>query len=110
MRNGKHTLFTVLFILLFTAIAGGQETTGRMNLAEERISVSASSATVLQWFNKIEREAHITLSYNPSHIDLGKVCRITTSGTISIGQLLDKLLEGYTFKTTVIPHASWPSK
>lgn len=103
MRNGKHTLFTVLFILLFTAIAGGQETTGRMNLAEERISVSASSATVLQWFNKIEREARITLSYNPSHIDLGKVCRITTSGTISIGQLLDKLLEGYTFKTTVIP-------
>lgn len=110
MRNGKHTLFTVLFILLFTAIASGQETTSKMNLAEERISVSASSATVLQWFNKIEREARITLSYNPSHIDLGKVCRITTSGTISIGQLLDKLLEGYTFKTTVIPHASWPSK
>nr|WP_325289549.1 hypothetical protein [uncultured Bacteroides sp.] len=54
-----------------------------MNLAEERISVSASSATVLQWFNKIEREARITLSYNPSHIFPHPICFPSAAATFS---------------------------
>lgn len=57
----------------------------------------------MQWFGYIERQLDLTLSYNPSLIDLQKTCRITTSGQMTVSQLLALVLEGYRFRTTVIP-------
>jgi len=65
--------------------------------------VTASSATVLQWFGYIERQLDLTLSYNPSLIDLHKTCRISASGQMTVSQLLALVLEGYRFRTTFIP-------
>lgn len=57
----------------------------------------------MQWFGYIERQLDLTLSYNPSLIDLQKTCRITTSGQMTVSQLLALVLEGYRFRTTFIP-------
>ena len=65
--------------------------------------MTASSATVLQWFGYIERQLDLTLSYNPSLIDLHKTCRISASGQMTVSQLLALVLEGYRFRTTFIP-------
>ena len=58
---------------------------------------------MLQWFDQIEKQCGITLSYNPSAIDLDQVCTFKTAGTTTVGRLLKILLKEYTFKTTVIP-------
>ncbi|HJG89167.1 TonB-dependent receptor [Barnesiella viscericola] len=58
---------------------------------------------MLQWFDQIEKQCGITLSYNPSAIDLNQVCTFKTAGTTTVGKLLKLLLKEYTFKTTVIP-------
>lgn len=57
----------------------------------------------MQWFGYIERQLDLTLSYNPSLIDLQKTCRITASGQMTVSQLLALVLEGYRFRTTFIP-------
>lgn len=57
----------------------------------------------MQWFGYIERQLDLTLSYNPSLIDLHKTCRITTSGQMTVSQLLALVLDGHQFHTTVIP-------
>lgn len=57
----------------------------------------------MQWFGYIERQLDLTLSYNPSLIDLHKTCRISASGQMTVSQLLALVLEGYRFRTTVIP-------
>lgn len=57
----------------------------------------------MQWFGYIERQLDLTLSYNPSLIDLHKTCRITTSGQMTVSQLLALVLDGHQFRTTVIP-------
>lgn len=92
-----------LLITLLTSLLHGQEIPAGQPIAEERIQVTASSATVLQWFGYIERQLDLTLSYNPSLIDLHKTCRITTSGQMTVSQLLALVLDGYQFRTTVIP-------
>ena len=58
---------------------------------------------MLQWFDQIEKQCGITLSYNPSAIDLDQMCTFKTAGTTTVGRLLKILLKEYTFKTTVIP-------
>ncbi len=97
-----HIIFSML-ILLVTEIADGQKKSVHNTIAEERIRIEASSATVLEWFEKIEKEKQIILSYNPSLIDLDKICSIEFSGEISIGELLQKILKEYKYKTTQIP-------
>lgn len=92
-----------LLITLLTSLLHGQEIPAGQPIAEERIQVTASSATVLQWFGYIERQLDLTLSYNPSLIDLHKTCRITTSGQMTVSQLLALVLDGHQFRTTVIP-------
>lgn len=57
----------------------------------------------MQWFGYIERQLDLTLSYNPSLIDLHKTCRISASGQMTVSQLLALVLEGYRFRTTFIP-------
>lgn len=57
----------------------------------------------MQWFGYIERQLDLTLSYNPSLIDLHKTCRIRASGQMTVSQLLALVLEGYRFRTTFIP-------
>lgn len=92
-----------LLITLLTSLLHGQEIPAGQPIAEERIQVTASSATVLQWFGYIERQLDLTLSYNPSLIDLHKTWRISASGQMTVSQLLALVLEGYRFRTTFIP-------
>lgn len=63
------------------------------------MQVRASSATVLQWFGRIEREAHLILSYDPTDIDLDKRCRIDVSGEMTVDELLKRVLKDYHFQT-----------
>lgn len=102
MNRKRHVIFTV-FILLSITFGHGQQATVTSSLAEERIQVTASSATVLQWFDKIEKEGHLTLSYNASLIDLHQICQIQVSQSMTISQLLKKILKGYQFETQVLP-------
>lgn len=102
MIREKRGLLALL-ITLVTTLTYGQKSPDIRTIAEERIRVTASSATVLQWFDKIEKETQITLAYNPSHIDLNKTCPITITGEITIARLLEKVLKGYKFRTIAIP-------
>ncbi len=81
----------------------GQETRPTHAVAEETLQVNASSATVLQWFNKIEKETKIILAYNPSLIDLAEVRKVELSGTMTVKELLSVILSGYKFKIETIP-------
>ena len=99
--NRLQLLFSIIALLWVHSSSG--ENAKPDAIAEERISVAASSATVLQWFDQIEKQCGITLSYNPSAIDLNQVCTFKTAGTTTVGKLLKLLLKDYTFKTTVIP-------
>ena len=51
-----------LLITLLTSLLHGQKIPAGQPIAEERIQVTASSATVLQWFGYIERQLDLTLS------------------------------------------------
>lgn len=73
MIREKRSLLALL-ITLVTTLTYGQKSPDIRTIAEERIRVTASSATVLQWFDKIEKETQITLAYNPSHIDPRHAC------------------------------------
>ena len=57
-------LLSIVFLLV-TLVAHGQN-----SVAEEVIGIDASSATMLTWFQRIERKAKATLSYNSTLIDL----------------------------------------
>ncbi len=100
--NRFKILFTIIALLgIFSS--KGERQNQPSPIAEERITISASSATVLQWFDQIEKKSGITLSYNPSAIDVNKICEIKRSGERSIDQLLKEVLKGYSFQTTIIP-------
>lgn len=79
-----------LFLLLWMCVivrpeAWGQEVKSANTVAEEWIQVSSSSATVLQWFEWIEKSTGIVLSYNPAQMELGDVCRIEHGGKNDCG-------------------------
>ena len=76
-------LLSILFLLV-TLVANGQNT-----VAEEVVKIDASSATVHSWFQQIERQTKITLSYNPSLINLNKRIGIGVSGKMKVTQLLE---------------------
>lgn len=97
-----------LYILLLLAVLGmtevdGQDLKPSDTVAEELVQVSASSATVLQWFGYIEKQCGIVLSYNPAQIDLTKICTIETAGSMTVGRLLAQVLKDYRFKTAFVP-------
>lgn len=72
-------------------------------VAEEVLRVKPSSATVQVWFNRIEKEGHIVLSYNPALIRMDDVVTIRRGGTVTIGRLLSKILHGYPYKLVNMP-------
>lgn len=84
-------LLSIVFLLV-TLVAYGQNA-----VAEEVIGIDASSATVLTWFQHIERKAKATLSYNPTLIDLKQKVTIGASGKIKVSQLLNIILGDYEY-------------
>lgn len=54
---------------------GSLSAEGQESVAEEVVRVDASSATMLQWFGRIEKETGVVLSYNPSLLDMKRRCR-----------------------------------
>ena len=103
---GKLKLCLILAVTV--ALCGmtgvyGQESGPAHTVAEETLQVDASSATVLQWFHRIEREKRIVLSYNASLIDLNRVIRVEKARRMTVAELLEVVLDGYVFKTDFIP-------
>ena len=86
-----------------TAGSMGQEVKSANTVAEEWIQVSSSSATVLQWFEWIEKSTGIVLSYNPAQMELGDVCRIEHGGKMTVETLVRRILSGYQMKIAVVP-------
>ena len=103
---GKLKLCLILAVTV--ALCGmtgvyGQGSGPAHTVAEETLQVDASSATVLQWFHRIEREKRIVLSYNASLIDLNRVIRVEKARRMTVAELLEVVLDGYVFKTDFIP-------
>lgn len=82
-----------LLLMFATLAANGQKT-----VAEEVVRVDASSATVYLWFGRIEKQANIVLSYNPSMIDLSKRISLGVKGKMTVEQLLKFLLSDYDYR------------
>lgn len=83
--------------------AWGQEVKSANTVAEEWIQVNSSSATVLQWFEWIEKSTGIVLSYNPAQMELGEVRRIEPEGRMTVEELLYRILSGYQVKIAFVP-------
>lgn len=98
-----YLILTVTVTLCRMTGVYGQESMPAHTVAEETLQVDASSATVLQWFQRIEREKRIVLSYNASVIDLNRVIKVERSQRMTVAQLLEVVLHGYVFKTDFIP-------
>mgnify|MGYP001028890185 CR=1 FL=1 len=103
MRSRLYILLLWAVALLSITEADGQELKPSSTVAEERVQVSASSATVLQWFGLIEQQCGIVLSYNPAQIDLTKVCTVEAGGSMTVARLLSHVLKDYKFKTAFVP-------
>lgn len=82
---------------------GSLSAEGQESVAEEVVRVDASSATMLQWFGRIEKETGVVLSYNPSLLDMKRRCRFQRAGEIRIDRLLAVLLEGYDYQLVPLP-------
>lgn len=84
----------VLFYLFFlTSITVAQKTEEQKNIAEERVLVTFSSASVQNCFSLIEQQGY-TLSYNPAIIDITAIRKITP-GEKEIRTLLKEILPDY---------------
>lgn len=81
-RLERYLILTAVVVVCGIAGLWAQNAGPVRTVAEETLHVDASSATVLQWFRKIEREKHIVLSYNASLIDLSRVRKVNTSGLL----------------------------
>lgn len=90
-------ILTLLFVLVSITMKGQED------MAEEAIRVDASSASLLQWLDQIEKQTGIILSYNTSIIDLNKKHRFQTGGTITIKKLLEVLLKEYDYRLIPLP-------
>lgn len=71
-------------------------------VAEETLSISAS-ATILRWFEIIEKECGIVLSYNPAMIDLDRKVNPGINGTTTVGRLLRAVLKDYDVNISSMP-------
>lgn len=97
-----------LLLWLTVSVAGMQDARGQKvkpdnTVAEKWMQVNASSATVLQWFEWIEKSTDVVLSYNPTQIDLDKRCRIEQGGRMTLQDLLHKILADYQVQLAFIP-------
>lgn len=100
----ERKLFILAFFFVWIAFQPFAQETGKSDkVTGEAIYVEASSASVLEWFRKIEEEKDITISYNPSNIDTSRICKIMHTGNITVGNLLQKLLEDYRFTMVEMP-------
>lgn len=78
-------------------------TSDNRKLTDEVLYVRASSASVYQWFNIIENQKKVSISYNQSNIDIEKICTLHQSATMTISQLLDVILKDYKYSITEMP-------
>ena len=100
----ERKLFILAFFFVWIAFQPFAQETGKSDkVTGEAIYVEASSASVLEWFRKIEEEKDITISYNPSNIDTSRICKIMHTGNITVGNLLQKLLGDYRFTMVEMP-------
>ncbi|MDD7256969.1 MAG: TonB-dependent receptor [Prevotellaceae bacterium] len=76
---------------------------GQTKVAGEIVKVDSSSATVREWFGLIEQQTGLTLSYNPSLINMNEKCRFERNGSITVERLLEVVLEGYDFRLIPLP-------
>ena len=102
-RLERYLILTAVVVVCGIAGLWAQNAGPVRTVAEETLHVDASSATVLQWFRKIEREKHIVLSYNASLIDLSRVRKVNASGEMTVGELLELVLDGYVVRTEFVP-------
>lgn len=102
-RLERYLILTAVVVVCGIAGLWAQNAGPVRTVAEETLHVDASSATVLQWFRKIEREKHIVLSYNASLIDLSRVKKVNASGEMTVGELLELVLDGYVVRTEFVP-------
>ena len=101
--KSKWLLFLLWMCMVARPDAWGQEVKSANTVAEEWIQVNSSSATVLQWFEWIEKSTGIVLSYNPAQMELGDVCRIEHGGKMTVETLVRRILSGYQVKIAVVP-------
>lgn len=100
--NRVWSIFCAVMLVCKAALAYGQ-TPADSGVVGEHIQVIAARATVQEWFSYIGRETGIILSYNATAIDLSRTCRIDISGEMTVGQLIDRVLEGYNYRLTELP-------
>lgn len=62
---------------------------------KEAVEVSPMDASLLDWFQWIEENYHIQLSYNASELNLQKRCTVETRRKLTIEQLLTVLLKDF---------------
>ena len=101
--KSKWLLLLLWMCMVARPEAWGQEVKSANTVAEEWIQVNSSSATVLQWFEWIEKSTGIVLSYNPAQMELGDVCRIEHGGKMTVETLVRRILSGYQMKIAVVP-------
>lgn len=90
----------LLTILLAFAVLGAN---GQSSVAEEAIQVDASPATVRMWFDRIEREGKVVLSYNASLIEMDRPVACKMSGSVKISELLNRVLKDYEYRLMPMP-------
>lgn len=101
--KSKWLLLLLWMCMVARPEAWGQEVKSANTVAEEWIQVNSSSATVLQWFEWIEKSTGIVLSYNPAQMELGEVHRIEPGGRMTVEELLHRILSGYQVKIAFVP-------
>lgn len=92
-----------LFLWVFTAICYtiNAQTYTKGTVSTELFTISKDSvATVLEWFNLIEKKG-IVLSYNSTNINLYEKVQLKRK-TYSIDKLLNSILDKYEFDTSFI--------
>ena len=92
-----------LFLLAFTVICCtiNAQTHIKSTAATESVTISKdSTATVLEWFNLIEKKG-IVLSYNSTNINLHEKVKIKRN-TYNIDKLLNSILDKYEFSASYI--------
>ncbi len=92
-----------LFLWVFTAICYtiNAQTYTKGTASTELFTISKDSvATVLEWFNLIEKKG-IVLSYNSTNINLYEKVQLRRK-TYSIDKLLNSILDKYEFDTSFI--------
>lgn len=62
---------------------------------KETVEISPMDASLLEWFQWIEKTYHIQLSYNASELNLGKRYTVENHCKLTIEQLLTVLLKDF---------------